>query len=122
MSFEGILQQIVEECGGGTAIALIGLDGIPIVNVARPEAEGDPLSDEMAGVELSRVLGEVRKASATLGGGAVDQITIRLASFTLTVAEVDEDVFLVLAQGPDGNLGKARYLIRRHMLALRGEL
>ncbi len=122
MSFEEILRQIVGECGGGTAIALIGSDGIPILSLPGPVAEANPLKDEMAGVELSRVLGEVRKASDALGGGAVDQITIRLASFTLTVAEVDEDVFLVLAQRPDGNLGKARYLIRRHMLALREEL
>ncbi len=122
MSFESILERIVGECGGGTGIALMGSDGIPIVNLPGPEAEANPLADEMAGVELSRVLGEVRKASDALGGGAVDQITIRLTSFTLTVAEADEDVFLVLAQRPDGNLGKARYLIRRHMLALREEL
>ena len=112
MSFEAILEQIVGECGGGTAIALVGSDGIPIVVVSGPQAESNPLSDDMAGVELSRVLGEVRKASSALGGGTVDQITIRLAAFTLTVAEADEDVFVVLAQSPDGNLGKARYLIR----------
>ena len=122
MSFESILQQIVAECGGGTAIALLGSDGIPIVNVPGPASQTSPLADDMAGVELSRVLGEIRKASSALSGGAVDQLTIRLAAFTLTVAEVDEDVFLVLAQAPDGNLGKARYLIRRHMLALREEL
>lgn len=122
MSFESILQQIVTECGGGRAIALLGSDGIPIVTIAGPEAGSNPLSDDMAGVELSRVLGEVRKASSALGGGAVDQITIRLEMFTLTVAEAEEDVFLVLAQGPDGNLGKARYLIQRHMLALREDL
>jgi predicted regulator of Ras-like GTPase activity (Roadblock/LC7/MglB family) len=122
MSFEEILEQIVGECGGGTAISLVGSDGIPIANVPGPDANTSPLSDEMAGVELSRVLGEVRKASSTLGGDAVEQITIRMASFTLTLADVDEEVFLVLAQRPDGNLGKARYLIRRHMLALRDEL
>jgi len=35
---------------------------------------------------------------------------------------VDAETFLVLAMAPDGNLGKARYLIRRHLLALRQEL
>jgi predicted regulator of Ras-like GTPase activity (Roadblock/LC7/MglB family) len=122
MSFESILERIVGECGGGTGIALMGSDGIPIVNLPGPEDQANPLADEMAGVELSRVLGEVRKVSDALAGGGVDQMTIQLASFTLTVAEADEDVFLVLAQRPDGNLGKARYLIRRHMLALREEL
>ena len=122
MSFEDILAQIVGQCGGGTGIALLGSDGIPIAAVPGPAARTSPLSDEMAGVELSRVLGEVRKASSALAGGAVEQITLRMAAFTLTLASVDEEVFLVLAQQPDGNLGKARYLIRRHMLALRDEL
>jgi len=34
---------------------------------------------------------------------------------------VDDEVLLVLALAPDGNLGKARYLIRRHLNALREE-
>jgi predicted regulator of Ras-like GTPase activity (Roadblock/LC7/MglB family) len=122
MTFEGIMQKIVGECGGGRGIALLGADGIPVATLEGPEAGSNPLVDEMAGVELSRVLGELRKASDALGGGAVEQISIRLESFTLTVAEADEDVFLVLAQSPDGNLGKARYLIRRHLLALREDL
>jgi hypothetical protein len=35
---------------------------------------------------------------------------------------VDEDTVLVLALLPDGNVGKARYLMRRHVPALRQEL
>jgi hypothetical protein len=34
---------------------------------------------------------------------------------------VDDDYFIVLALLPDGNLGKARYLIRRHLPAIREE-
>ena len=48
MSFETILQQIVGDCGGGTAIALVGSDGIPILTVPGPEPEANPLTDEMA--------------------------------------------------------------------------
>ena len=60
--------------------------------------------------------------SANYTVGTVEQITIRLELFTLTVAEAEEDIFLVLAQAPNGNLGKARYLIGRHILALREQL
>ena len=31
-------------------------------------------------------------------------------------------LYLVLALGPEGNVGKGRYLMRRHQLALREEL
>ena len=40
----------------------------------------------------------------------------------LVLRAVDEDVFLVGALAPDGNLGKARYLIRSSLYAIRQEL
>jgi hypothetical protein len=35
---------------------------------------------------------------------------------------VDDETYLILAIAPDGNAGKARFLMRRHLLALRDEL
>jgi hypothetical protein len=35
---------------------------------------------------------------------------------------IDGETFLALVIATDGNLGKARYLIRRHLLAIRQEL
>ncbi len=123
MSFSAILQKIVEECGDGIGAALMGNDGIPIAQADMSAAPGGPLADEIgiAGAEFGRVLEEIRKASDALGGGAVRETVVSLAHFTLIFRSVDEDTFLVLAIGPDGNLGKARYLMRRHMLAIKQE-
>jgi hypothetical protein len=108
MSFTPILEQIVEGCGGGVAAALMGNDGIPIDEVSRP---GDGIlagGIEAAGTEFGRILDEIRKASDAIGGGAVGETTVLLSQVTL-----------VVALEPQGNLGKARYLIRKHLLALR---
>jgi predicted regulator of Ras-like GTPase activity (Roadblock/LC7/MglB family) len=35
---------------------------------------------------------------------------------------LDDDLFLAVVVAPDGNLGKARYLIRRNLVAIRAEL
>jgi len=35
---------------------------------------------------------------------------------------VDPETYLVLALAPHGNVGKGRYLLRRHQLAIREEL
>ena len=123
MSFSAILQKIVEECGDGIGAALMGNDGIPIAQADTSATPGGPLADEIgiAGAEFGRVLEEIRKASDALGGGAVRETVVSLAHFTLIFRSVDEDTFLVLAIGPDGNLGKARYLMRRHMLAIKQE-
>ena len=108
----------------GHRLALVESDGILIVQVAGNAGPSDPLLGDMsaAGVEFSRILGEIDKASGALGGGAVSETVVTLARFTLIFHPVDDDVMLVMALEPDGNLGKARYLIRRSLMAIRQEL
>jgi predicted regulator of Ras-like GTPase activity (Roadblock/LC7/MglB family) len=124
MSFASILQEIVDECGGGLAAALMGSDGIPIDQV---EASGEVREIpghgiEVLGVEFGRILDEMRKASDSVGGGALEEVSVRLANFWVLMRVVDEETYLVLAIEPGGNAGKARFLMRRQLLALREEL
>jgi len=124
MSFASILQEIVDECGGGLAAALMGADGIPIEEVQASGEVGESLSDgvDVLGVEFGRILGEMRKASDSVGGGALEEVSVRLSNFWVLMRIVDEETYLVLAIEPDGNMGKARFLMRRQLLALRDEL
>ncbi len=117
MSFAEILRTIVEQCGGGLGAALMGNDGIPIEEYTSETS----VEVATAGVEFGRILMDIRKASDALAGGPLDETIVRVARFTLIFQPVDDENFLVLALAPDGNLGKARYLIRRHMLAVRQE-
>ncbi len=125
MSFESVLREVLNGCGGGLGIALIGSDGIPIVQLSADLEAGtpNPLGDDIgtAAVEFARILCEIRKAAGALGAGAMAETMINLARFQLLFRQVDDDIFLVLALAPTGNVGKARYLIRRHLLALRRE-
>ncbi len=126
MSFEKILQTIVDESGGGRSAALMGLDGIAVAEVRATDGpdDDDPMGGDVtrAGIEFGRVLGEMEKASDSLGTGSVREAVLTLARVTLIFHTVDEDLILVLALRPDGNLGKARYLIRRHLTEIRAEL
>lgn len=124
MSFGSILQSIVDECGGGIGVALMGSDGIPVEQALAASDAAHTLEDEFsaAGVEFGRILDEIRKVSDALNGGMLRETVVSLARFTLIFQTVDDEFFLVLALLPDGNLGKARYLMRRHMPALRDEL
>jgi predicted regulator of Ras-like GTPase activity (Roadblock/LC7/MglB family) len=126
MSFETILQNIVDDCGGGWSAALMGLDGIAISQVqASVGVDGDdPLRGDVtsAGIEFGRVIGDMTKASDSLGTGGLREIVLSLARTTLIFHTVDDDLVLVLALNPDGNLGKARYLIRRSLVAIRADL
>jgi predicted regulator of Ras-like GTPase activity (Roadblock/LC7/MglB family) len=126
MSFEMILQTIVDECGGGRSAALMGLDGIAIA-VVRASAgidADDPLEGDVtsAGIEFGRILGDMTKASDSLDTGSVRESVVLLSRAMLIFHSVDDDLVLALALRPDGNLGKARYLIRRNLAGIRAEL
>ena len=124
MSFAAHLREIAQQCGGGIGAALMGNDGIAIEQVLVQPAPDGPLAEDIgtAGVEFGRILDEIRKAADALAGGSVEETVVSLSRVRLIFRPVDEDTFLVVVLGPDGNLGKARYLIRRHLLAIRREL
>lgn len=126
MSFEATLQEIVDECGGGWGAALMGLDGIAIAQVRARDGGGadDPLSGDVthAGIEFGRILVDMTKASDSLGTGDLREAVIVLDRVSLIFQAVDDELVLVLALRPDGNLGKARYLMRRSLVDLRAEL
>ena len=124
MSFRSILGEIVSGCDDCVGAVLMGADGIPIEEVTTRHRLDGPLAEELgtAGVEFSRILDEIRKASDSLAGGALTETVVVLACFSLIFRPIDEDSFLVVVLAADGNLGKARYLMRRHQLAIRQEL
>jgi len=124
MSFDSILQQIMDASSDVIGIALMGSDGIPIVHLEGQDAEGSPLGEDLsgAGAEFGRILGDIHKASDQLGGGLINEVVISLTRFTILFREIDEEVVLLMAIGPDGNIGKSRYLLRRYERELREEL
>ena len=124
MSFQSVLEDIVAGCSDCLGAVLMGSDGIPIAEVATDRVPEGPLQEEIGtvGVEFTRILDEIRKASDAIAGGALGEATILLDRFTVIFRAIDRETFLAVVLAPNGNLGKARYLMRRHQLAIREEL
>ncbi len=120
MSFESILRVIVEECPGALGAALMGGDGIPIAQAGPHGDEAEQVT--ILGVEFGRILEEARKAADAAGAGVALEISVRTERFHVVLHAVDPDTYLLLALAPHGNVGKGRYLLRRHELAIREEL
>jgi len=122
MSFATTLNELMEGAGALAAL-LMGSDGLPVEEVYAGRL-GSAQSEHIgnAGVELGRLLEEVRKASDSFAGGKVREVSIGLEQCWMLVRPVDEDLFLVLVLAPDAGAGKARFLMRRHLPALRAEL
>jgi predicted regulator of Ras-like GTPase activity (Roadblock/LC7/MglB family) len=119
MSFESILGQVLRECPGALGVALMGADGIPIAQVSL-----DELSDDVSllSIEFGRILDEARKAASAASAGGVVELAVQTERCHVVVHALDRDTHLVLALAPEGNVGKGRYLLRRHQLAIREEL
>ena len=124
MSFEPTLQKMIDGCAGAIGVALMGSDGIAVAELQAPDPDLSVLDGEVgaAGIEFGRILDEVRKAADALSGGRLEEVVIGLARMTLVFRAVDDELFLVVALAPSGNLGKARFLLRRHLLELREQL
>jgi len=124
MSFEPTLQKMIDGCAGAIGVALMGSDGIAVAELQAPDPDLSVLDGEVgaAGVEFGRILDEVRKAADALSGGRLEEVVVGLARMTLVFRAVDDELFLVVALAPSGNLGKARFLLRRHLLELREQL
>jgi predicted regulator of Ras-like GTPase activity (Roadblock/LC7/MglB family) len=124
MSFDATLRQIVDGCRGCMGAVLMGYDGVAIAQVGAGAAPDAALLEDVAtaGIEFARILSEIRKTSHAVAGGPLHETSVVLARFALVFGSVDDDTFLLVALDPNANLGKARYLMRRHMLAVRQEL
>jgi predicted regulator of Ras-like GTPase activity (Roadblock/LC7/MglB family) len=105
-------------------VALMGSDGIPIAQVQAKDAPRGTLAEDIASaaVEFGRILDDLAKAADALDAGEVAETVITTARFLMVLRRVDADSFLVVALAPTGNLGKARYLIRRHLASIRAEM
>ncbi len=124
MSFQAVLEEIVAACNDCLGAVLMGSDGIPIAEVATERVPEGPLEEEIGtvGVEFTRILDEIRKASDAIAGGTLSEATIVLDAFSIVFRAIDRETFMAVVVAPDGNLGKARYLMRRHQLSIREEL
>ncbi len=124
MSFEPTLQKMIDGCSGAIGVALMGSDGIAVAEFRAQNPDLSVLDGDVsaAGIEFGRILDDVRKAADALSGGRLEEVVVGLARFTLLFRSVDDELFLVVALAEGGNLGKARFLLRRHLLELREQL
>ena len=120
MSFDAILNEILEASPGCYGVALMGVDGIPIsqATASRDDVDLEEVVSVM-GVEFGRVLEEARKAADSVEGGSLEELFVKMGRYQVAIRGVDVETYLVMVLGEGGNAGKGRYLMRRHLLALR---
>ncbi len=110
MSFREHLRDVCQGVEGAIACTLMGVDGIEVetyVAAAVPEIDLKSLL-----VEYSSILRSARGAAQARKAGALCEIGINTDRLLAVARLVSPDYFIILALQPEGNYGKARYLLR----------
>lgn len=109
MGFKEILKELVKRVDGGRAAILMGYDGISIDEY---RSEGVDTDIQLIGVEYSGIIKEMKRASEVLDGGELTEVSVITGKGMVVVRGVADDYFLMVSLTLDGNLGKARYLMK----------
>jgi predicted regulator of Ras-like GTPase activity (Roadblock/LC7/MglB family) len=108
--FEDVLREVVDGAEGGVAGLVMGFDGIPVEHYVREESGASDV--ETVGMEYSVILKEIRKAAEMLEAGGTEEVAIRAERMTTLIRIVSDEYFVAMTLRPDGNFGKARFLLR----------
>jgi predicted regulator of Ras-like GTPase activity (Roadblock/LC7/MglB family) len=119
MGFREHLQEVVRSVDGAVACSLMGMDGIEV---------DTHLTDEL-GLDLRALLIEfstlfrgAKDAAAAHQAGEVAELSIQTERILTVARVVSSEYFMVAALRPDGNFGKARYMLRVTAPKLAAEL
>jgi predicted regulator of Ras-like GTPase activity (Roadblock/LC7/MglB family) len=107
--FAETLRKVIDNLEGGIGGVIMGLDGIPVEAYMR---QTERLDINTIGMEFSFILAQVRKAADSLQVGACEEMAVKADRLLLVVRMLDPRYFIAVALVPEGNFGKARYLMR----------
>lgn len=109
--FRETLQQVVENIDGAVAGLLMDVEGIPVQSYVRAGISA-PFDIEVVGAEFSVIVKSVQRTIDSLEAGDARELAVQAERFTTVIRVVSKDYFVALALEPNGNIGKARYLLR----------
>jgi predicted regulator of Ras-like GTPase activity (Roadblock/LC7/MglB family) len=110
MSFREHLQQVVENVDGAVACSLMGTDGIEVDSHHLEDQGGLDVGTLL--IEYSSLFRAAREAAAAHQAGAIAELSVQSERLLVVARLVSPEYFMVVALRPDGNFGKARYLLR----------
>ncbi len=117
--FRETIQNVVDGVEGGLAGMLVDFEGIPVDSYTRDDAGFDI---EAVGAEASVLVKSIQRATEMLDAGETKEVSIRNERMVTLIRVLNDTYFLAVTLAPEGNLGKARYLLRVSAPALVAEL
>ena len=117
--FKETLETIIERTEGSLGALIMGIDGIAVERLLK-EA-GQEANLDVAAAEFTSLVRNAQKAGKDTGLGDLREVMISLERAIVIMRLLGRDYFVVLAITPEGNLGRARYELRKAELQLKKE-
>jgi len=117
--FKEALETILERTEGSLGALIMGIDGIAVERFLKDA--GQEANLDVAAAEFTSLVRNAQKAGKDTGLGNLRELMISLDDAVLIMRLLGQDYFVVLAISPDGNLGRARFELRKAELQLKKE-
>lgn len=119
MSFANILTAMVNRVEGSAGAVILGIDGIVIERVIR---DMDPALDlDWVATEFTTLLRRSIHTASDTGLGDLNEMMFSTNLMTFLLRPITNDYFLLFGINPGGNVGRARFELRKAQLALETE-
>lgn len=120
MGFREHLQDVCKGIDGAVACSLMGVDGIEVDTHLVAEEAGLDVKSLL--VEYSSLFRNARDAAGAHEAGELAELSVNTGRLWTVARLVSPDYFMAVALRPEGNLGKARFLLRITAPKVRSEL
>jgi predicted regulator of Ras-like GTPase activity (Roadblock/LC7/MglB family) len=117
--FKEVLETIIERTEGSLGALIMGIDGIAVERLLKDA--GQEANLDVAAAEFTSLVRSAQKAGKDTGLGKLRELMISLEGAVVIMRLLGRDYFVVLAMGPEGNLGRARFELRKAELQIASE-
>jgi len=117
--FKETLKAIVEKTDGSLGALIMGADGLAVEKFFSDEGRDANL--DVAAAEFTALVRNAMRSGKDLDLGHLQELVVALDNVIFVMRLFNRDYFSVLALKPDGNLGRARYELRKAQIQLAQE-
>jgi predicted regulator of Ras-like GTPase activity (Roadblock/LC7/MglB family) len=119
MGFAETLSQITDRIEGCAAAIILGIDGIAI---ERQVKDIDPHLDiDLIATEFTTLVRRNLRTASDTDLGEMREMVFVTDLLTLVLRPITTEYFLMLALNPGGNVGRARFELRKAQLDMEAE-
>ena len=117
MLFTDTLREVAENLENVYAVLLMGIDGLPIEKVILNEV----FNMEALTAEFTTIVRITGHTTAEISAGNVEEVIILSDQMMLLTKTITPEYFLLVLLPQDGNLGRARFELKKAKYALEKE-